>query len=339
MGCRSAKDVVVEPENADDIVGHAPEIAQSAHGDRAAAPVARRAARRVDPAEHRQHLRGRQDDLRRRRRGDEIALDRLEQSRQLTRFPGLCRIGRQHRVGHLAQDDGPLGGRHRCADERANCSQAMYELRQPTETDRVVEPDGVARPALTDGDARRGRHHRDAQQQPVERGLPRGDLHLGRDAVAGEVVAVEAPTDVRRIDPFADVGEVGVAEPERPADRRQRRQCADRRCRAPAARRAEDGVERLDEWFVGTGAAGDAEREPWCAGTIGAGQDAEGAAQHRPVVLEVGAQHDDVPQLQVAGRIVEEVGERVSQDLDLTGPTVGGVDLERTVRRGPPERR
>ena len=98
-------------------------------------------------------------------------------------------------------------------------------------------------------------------------------------------------------------------------------------------------MERLDERFVGAGAPGDAERESWCPGTIGAGQDAEGAAQHRPVVLEVGAQHDDVSQLQVAGRIVEEVGERVPQDLDLTGATMGGMDLERTVRPGPPERR
>ena len=341
---------VVEAEDAHDAVRHRPHRHERADREVPGAEVrARRTAaqavgeQRSDVGEL--ELCGRLRRLARsassvRRVGEDVVEDSLE----LRALPRVA-VGRgRQRVGGSREVCGPAADRLRPAEGVDDVVKALDELRHAArEVDRpaldVVERQHAAdeAPVLLG--------HRDAEQDPIETGPPRvrlDDVELVRLAVR----VVETPPDSARDDPLLHPRDVVVVEPEAAPDGLAVGEVEQLRGGHPLVGEleqerddAEDGV-RLPQRAVGEAdrrsgrrlsAARLAPLAPAVVAVVGfpAARSERGLDQ-RGDRLDVGAHHDHVARLE-RRVLLEQVEDRVADDLDLAGAAVAGVHLEAAV--------
>ena len=174
--------------------------------------------------------------------------------------------------------------------------------------------------------------HRDAQQQPVEAGVPRTGGHP-HERVHAAVLGVEAPAGAAVGNPLLDAREVVVVEPEAAADGLAVGEVEHLRCRQPLLGEldqlrddGEHGV-RLAQRAV---READAEVGALRREVVVLGAGAERRLDQRRERLDVRAHHDHVARLE-RRILLEQMQDHVAQHLDLARATVTGVDLDASV--------
>ena len=181
--------------------------------------------------------------------------------------------------------------------------------------------------------------HRHADEHAVEARLPGPGGQVLR-ACRGAVRGVEAPADAAVGDPVADAREVLVLEAEAPAHGLAVGEVEHVRGGQAAAGEVEQlGDDAEHRVGLAQRAVGEADAQVGRAQLVGERLElvvvddlagAEGGLDQRRERLDVRAHHDHVARLQ---RVVllQQVEDRVAQDLDLARAAVAGVDLDAAV--------
>ena len=180
--------------------------------------------------------------------------------------------------------------------------------------------------------------HDRAEEQLIETSGPGVHRRIGRKSVGGVVVGIETPVDVGGDRPGLECGEGAGIESELQLHRGPRSEVEHLTEPEPSVEQVEDGTHGVGERAVGAQRAiGDAHGDGrhTVLGIAG-----ERGLDERREAADIGAQHGDVARIDGFGpiggdgRIVEEVQERIAQDLDLTSGAMGAVPLETAVVLG-----
>jgi hypothetical protein len=175
--------------------------------------------------------------------------------------------------------------------------------------------------------------HRHADEDAGDAGVPgiRAEfLEVKRSPVLG----VDTPADTGGDHPSRDGGEIVVVEAEHPADRRSRRQVEDFGCRHPPAGQLEqardDSEQRVHLSYRPIGQPHLQVRVLGVRCGRRVALRIEHGVDQRGVSLDVRAHDQNVTRFEVLV-LLKQMEDRVTQDLDLSGSAVAGVDLDAAI--------
>ena len=325
------KAAVVEPEEADHLVGDGPHGHEGAHGQMPGAEVGAGGLTLQAVGQDRPHVVTAEDDAADATVGGGLLDHVFEQRGELGPLPHVLGCRQAQRIRNARQGlrpfvDGAEGDKIiGCAAESIDeLGQSTGELDFPR-VDVIERRGAFEEPFTLVG-------HGDAEKDPVEPRAP----GVRTDAAQSEglpMLGIEPPAHVGLAYPFLEPGQVVVAETEAATDRLASRQVDDLGRLHPRAGEIEDLGEHAHERVgapQGTVGQANLELRRRVFLPVDPVTDAEGGLDERREVLDVRAHDDDVAQLELWVGL-ELVQDRIAYDLDLSRPSVARMDADAVV--------